>query len=205
MNAMIPTTLILTTLFLAASIPVFFAKLRVTPQWLSLQALALGWLVLGQGTGLHGLVTGVEILTLRGMLVPWMLQTHLAQREDTSHIDLMPSNLFTWGIAIALIVVAFRFGDGASSDKRALTLGVVACVLTIAYLILATNKEPFAQLVAVLYMENAVLLFETLLVHAWPLPIHLLLTAVYIGTAALGLWLQQEPAGRRTPALEDTQ
>lgn len=205
MNALASTTLILTALFLSACVPVFFAKLRVTPQWLSLQALALAWLVLGRDDGLHALTTGAEILALRGMLVPWMLRGHLARHASMAQVDLMPSNLFTWGIAIALIVVAFRFGDGASSDGRALTLGAVACVLAIAYLILATNKEPFAQLVAVLYMENAIMLFETLLPHPWPLPIHLLLAVVYVGTAALGIWLQHEPAVLRAAALEDTQ
>lgn len=202
MSHLAPSTLILTALFLAVCVPVFFGKLRVAPQWLSLQALALGWLVLAAGGALHALATGLEILALRGMLVPWMLRAHLKRHERVAHVDLMPSNLFAWGIAIALIVVAFRFGDGAGSDARALTLGVVACVLTIAYLILATNQEPFAQLVAVLYMENAVLLFETLLPHPWPLPIHLLLAVVYVGTAALGLWLQQEPL--ITAAQEDT-
>lgn len=203
MNHLAPSTLILTGLFLAVCVPVFFGKLRVVPQWLSLQALALGWLVLAAGGGLHALVTGLEILVLRGMLVPWMLRSHLQRHGGVALVDLMPSNLFAWGIAIALIVVAFRFGDGAGSDVRALTLGVVACVLTIAYLILATNQEPLAQLVAVLYMENAVLLFETLLPHPWPLPIHLLLAVVYVGTVAVGLWLQQEPLTTVAAAQED--
>lgn len=200
-----PTTLVLTACFLTAVVPVFFAKLRAIPVWLSLQALALGWFALGHESGVHALTTGLEILLLRCMLVPWVLRTYLSQHEAVANTDVMPSNLFAWGIAMALIIVAFRLGDAAHTNMRAMTLGVVAGVLTIAYLILATNREPFAQMVALLFMENAVLLFETMLPQPWPWPVHVLLTAVYLGTTAIGIWLMQAPSTALPTATEDAQ
>ncbi|MGQ0708142.1 MAG: hypothetical protein ACT4NV_00165 [Rhodoferax sp.] len=205
MSTVHPTTLALTACFLSAAVPVFFAKLRVIPVWLSLQALALGWFALGHENGMHALGSGLEILLLRCALVPWVLRTYLSRHETVANTDVMPSNLFAWGIAIALIIVAFRLGDGARTDLRALTLGVAAGVLTIAYLILATNREPFAQMVALLFMENAVVLFETLLPDPWPWPVHVLLTAVYLGTTAIGIWLMQAPSAALPAAREDAQ
>lgn len=205
MSTLPPTTLALTAFILSAVTPVFFAKLRVIPIWLSLQALALGGFVLAQEGGLHGITTGLEVLLLRGAVVPWMLRRHLARHASVANIDTMPSNLFAWGIAAALLIVAFRFGDGASSDVRALSLGTVACVLTMAYLILSTNREPLAQLVAFLFMENAVMLFETLLPHPWPASIHLLLALLYVGFTAIGLWLMHGLSDSPAIASEDAQ
>lgn len=101
----------------------------------------------------------------------------------------MPSNLFAWGVAITLIILAFKFGDGARADFRALTLGVVAATAMIAFLILATNHEPAAQLVAVLFMENALALFESLMPESWPIPVHLAVSGVYVLTVMVGSWL----------------
>lgn len=205
MSTVPTTTIALTAFFLGAVTPVFFAKLRVIPIWLSLQALALGGFVLAQERDLHAVITGLEILLLRGVVVPWILRRYLAQHESVGDIDTMPSNLFAWGIAVALLIVAFRFGDGASTDLRALSLGTVASVLTMAYLILSTNREPLAQLVALLFMENAVMLFETLLPHPWPLPVHGLLALLYVGFPAIGLWLMQGATDSPTTATEDAQ
>ena len=49
---------------LATVIPVFFGKLSVTPTWLSLQALALGWITLNKNEALdfNALEAGLEIL-----------------------------------------------------------------------------------------------------------------------------------------------
>jgi hypothetical protein len=56
-------------------------------------------------------------------------------------------------------------------------------------LLLATNREPVAQLVALLFMENALALFESLMPEPWPWPVHLAISAVYVGTVAVGSWL----------------
>jgi hydrogenase-4 membrane subunit HyfE len=70
-----------------------------------------------------------------------------------------------------------------------MTLGVMAVTVTLAFLVLATNREPVAQLVALLFMENALALFESLMPQAWPLPVHLAVSGVYVGTVAVGTWL----------------
>ena len=116
-------------------------------------------------------------------------------------MSLMPSNLFAWIIAVMLIILAFKFGDGARADARALTLGVVAATVVIAFLILSTNHEPKAQLVAVLFMENALALFETLMPEPWPLTVHLAISAVYILTVWVGSWLV---GGESAPVRSET-
>ena len=175
---------------IATVIPVFFSKISSAPTWLALQALALGWITLTNSDELsvHAVLVGLEVLLVRAVLVPHLLRRALRKQPD-ARISLMPSNLFAWIIAVMLIILAFKFGDGARADARALTLGVVAATVVIAFLILSTNHEPKAQLVAVLFMENALALFETLMPEPWPLTVHLAISAVYILTVWVGSWL----------------
>lgn len=190
MNTAMNPTLPLIACLLATVIPVFFGKLAVAPTWLSLQALALGWITLNQHQDLdtHALQAGLEILLIRAWLVPHLLRRTLA-RSAAAELDVMPSNLFAWGAAVALIILAFQFGDGARADVRALTLGVAAATVMVSFLVLATNHEPVAQLVALLFMENAMALFESLMPERWPLPVHIAISGVYVGTVAVGSWL----------------
>jgi hydrogenase-4 membrane subunit HyfE len=175
---------------IATIVPVFFGKIRVAPTWLSLQALALGWITMTQHHELsaHTLAGGFEVLVVRAWLVPTLLRRALADQSST-RMDLVPSNLFAWGVAISLIILAFKFGDGARADVRALTLGVVAATAMISFLVLASNSEPAAQQVALLLMENALALFESLMPEPWPLPVHLAVSGVYVLTVAVGSWL----------------
>src|SRR5690606_29130735 len=109
----------------------------------------------------------------------------------------MPSNLFVSTIAIALIVLAFEFGVPAMSDRHALTLGAIGATVAVAMLLLASNDSPPGQLVAVLFMENAIALFEALLPEPWPLPVHVALGARYLLTVGVGAWLigsREQPA-----------
>lgn len=192
-------TLALILCLTATVIPVFFSRIGSAPSWLSLQALTLVWITLfgHHEFSLHTLLAGMEVLLVRVVLVPFLLRRAL-RKNPLARKSLMPSNLFAWGMAITLIIIAFKFGDGARTDLRALALGVSAATAMIAFLILATNREPCAQLVAVLFMENALALFEFLMPEPWPLPVHLATSAVYLLTVAVGSWLVggNEPAGR---------
>lgn len=183
-------TLALILCLTATVIPVFFSRIAAAPTWLSLQALTLIWITLfdNGGLSLHSVLAGLEVLLVRVLLVPYLLHRALRKNRQ-ARMSLMPSNLFAWGVAITLIILAFKFGEGASGDVRALTLGVAAATAMIAFLILSTNQEPRAQLVAVLFMENALALFESLLPVPWPLPVHLAVSGVYILTVGVGSWL----------------
>lgn len=199
-------TLPLILCLVATVIPVFFGKIHSAPAWLSLQALALGWISMTRQSelSLHVLALGLEVLLVRAWLVPTLLRRALAG-QSAARQDLMPSNLFAWGVAISLIILAFRFGDGARADVRALTLGVVAATVMIAFLILATSREPAAQLVGLLFMENALALFESLMPEPWALPVHLAVSGVYILTVAVGSWLVRGhlPDPSAAPALKE--
>lgn len=194
-------TLALILCLIATVIPVFFGQIGSAPTWLSLQALALGWISLTRHHELstHAMAAGLEVLLIRAWLVPHLLRRALREQR-AAQLDLMPSNLFAWGVAITLIILAFKFGDGARADVRAMTLGVMAATVMIAFLVLATNHEPAAQLVALLLMENALALFETQMPEPWPLPVHLAVSGVYAATVAVGSWLVRVPsAGQVLP------
>lgn len=176
---------------LATLVPIYFGKTRTAPFWLSVQAIALAWNNLthhgGEQTP-HALSVLAEFVILRAVIAPLMLRRalrHNARAEE----PLIPSNLFTWGIGVTLTVLAFDFSGGAVANVQALALGVVGSTIAIALLILTTTQAPPAQLVAVLYIENAIAVFESLLPHGWPLPVHAGLSLVYIATVALACWL----------------
>lgn len=179
---------------MAAMVPVFFGKVRAAPLWLVLQALALAWVgVLHHAQwSWHTLFGVLEVVLVRGVLAPLLLQRaiRLCAQPDT---DLMPSNLFSWAIGIGLMALAFDFGGAAMADAQALALGVVAATVILVLLILSTNTAPATQLAALLFMENAIAVFESTLTAPWPLPVHLMLTAVYLLTAGVGSWLVGQP------------
>lgn len=186
----------------AAVVPVFFGKIRSAPFWLAVQAVALGWASAtqhGEGSG-HALAALIEVLAVRAVIAPLLLRRAIRGRGEPN-LDLMPSNLFAWAIAIALLVLAFEFGAPEMSDRHALALGAVGATVAVALLLLAANDSPPAQLVAVLFMENAIGLFESLLSEPWPLPVHLALGVIYMLTVGVGAWLIGRP---ETPALMPT-
>jgi hydrogenase-4 membrane subunit HyfE len=182
-------------LFLAAVVvPVFFGRIRSAPLWLVVQAVALGWVGMAQhGDGsCHALAALAEVLVVRALIAPQLLRAAIHRRAEPNG-DLMPSNLFAWAIAVALIVLAFEFGAPDLGGHQAVTLGAVAATIAVALLLLASNDSPAAQLVAVLFMENAIALFESLQPEPWPLPVHAALSTIYLLTVGVGGWLIGHP------------
>ena len=57
-------TLTLMLCLLATLVPVFFSRVSAAPVWLSVQALALGWITLNQHSplSLHAALAGAEVL-----------------------------------------------------------------------------------------------------------------------------------------------
>lgn len=186
-------TLPLIAFLVAAIIPIFFGKIGSAPFWLTAQAAALAWNVAQHGDpSLHTFVALGEVLLVRALIAPRLLRRAIRRRVEPN-LDLMPSNLFTWAVAIALVVLAFEFAAPAMGDRQALTLGVVGATVTVSLLLLSTNDSPPAQLVAVLFMENGLALFESLLPEPWPLPVHGALSTIYLLAVVVGGWLIATP------------
>jgi len=181
-------------IFLAAAVvPIFFGTIRSASVWLTVQAAALAWNVGSPGhASPHAVASVIEILVLRAILAPQVLRRVVRHRAEPD-LDLMPSNLFTWAIGIVLIVLAFEYATPVLSDHHGLTTGAVGATVTVSLLLLSTNDSPLAQLVAVLLMENALALFESLLSEPWPLPVHVALSTVYVLTLIVGAWLIGTP------------
>jgi hydrogenase-4 membrane subunit HyfE len=204
-------TLPLIAFLLAAIIPILFGRIRSAPFWLTAQAAALAWNVAQHGDpSLHTYAALIEVLVVRALIAPHLLSRAIRQRGEPN-LDLMPSNLFTWAIAIALVVLAFEFAAPALSDRQALTLGVVGATVAVSLLLLSTNDSPPAQLVAMLFMEDGLALFESLLPEPWPLPVHGALSAIYLLTVIIGGWLIATPdvtvfaaTVPTSPAVEET-
>ena len=182
-----------------AVVPVFFGRTRSAPFWLALQAVALGWAAANRQEGWSGHTIGVllEVLVVRAVLVPQLLRYAILGRDEPNR-DLMPPNLLVWAVAVALVALAFEFGAPETSDWHALALGTVGATVTVAMLLLAANTSPLAQLTALLFIENALALFELMLPEAWPLPVHMALSAIYLLTAGVAAWLIGRPE-RETP------
>lgn len=180
--------------FVAVVVPLYFSKIRSAPFWLALQALALGWNGLAQHSELsvHTLAMLAELLLVRALGAPLLLRRAIRARAQPN-LDLLPSNLFSWVLASALLVLAFQFGAPSLSDQQALSLGVIGSTVAVALLLLSTNPAPCAQLVALLFLENALALFESLLPQPWPLPVHAALSGIYLLTVGVGGWLIGRP------------
>ena len=183
-------TLALVLFFVAVVVPVFFSRMHSTPVWLAVQAIALGWNGLAQHSEAspHTLAALAEVLILRGAIVPLLLRRALRSRGEPD-LDLMPSNLFSWGAAVSLIVLAFEFSAPGMADQHATALGLVGATVAVSLLLLSTNSLAPAQLVALLFLENALALFESVFPEPWPLPVHAALTGIYLLTVGVGTWL----------------
>jgi hypothetical protein len=144
----------------AAVIPVFFGRIRSAPFWLTLQAVALGW-------------NGAPSTAWSGSWAAWpVLRAALARSSCAvpsarASPRLMQSNLFTWAIAIALIVLAFEFEPG---DERPHALTLAPSRHGRRRTAAVGQRPPTAAGGAVLRGERARPV--RVLLPGWPLPVH---------------------------------
>ncbi len=179
-----------TILFMCLTvIPAFFGRVGSAPAWLAAQGLVLGGMGLILGAAeFHSVLVAVEAVLVRGLLVPWLLR-RTVRRSDAKDVELLPSNLFSWAIGIALIALAAQFGAHEGSSPQALVIAAVAIAVLLSLLMLATSQSRHIQLVALLFVENAIALYETQLPEPWPLPLHAGLSAIYLMTVVSATWL----------------
>jgi hydrogenase-4 membrane subunit HyfE len=132
-----------------------------------------------------------DLVVVRGLGAPLALYAVLRAQRAPARNDVLPPNLMSWTLAIAFVLVAFRFADllvtveGAEHDFVA----TAAAGLLLGLLVLATQTGPFSQMVGALRIENAIALLElSEHAHGQDLAMTLAQTALVIATLLLFQW-----------------
>lgn len=201
---------LLVGLVIALLAPIVLASWRTSLISLALQGLLMGWLVL-EAARPPSLAVGlllIDLIVVRGLAAPLYLYRALRDRGAPSRDDVSPANLFSWTLAGTTLFLSLRFGRILGGGDPALSthLFVATAAFLLGLLILGTQNAPFAQIVGVLRVENAIALFELASPAPPPLPIQLGALAVFaLSLATFVAFLRRlpQPGAPAPPAHEE--
>jgi hydrogenase-4 component E len=153
-------------------------------------------------------VTLVDLVVARTVLMPaWLFVTLKASNAPLRN-DVIAPNLFSWAMALALVVVAFRTADvlvPVEGNEQSL-VAVAASAFLLGLFVLATARGPVSQVIGLMRVENAIAVFELAApAEHVSLSIRTAQTAILLVSVAFCRWylmgLAREPAGSMPPAL----
>ncbi|HEX7672489.1 MAG TPA: hypothetical protein VF395_23005 [Polyangiaceae bacterium] len=175
-------------------VPLFVATWRSSLAGLSLQGFLMAWIAYGAGPAPgtpNDWVTLADLVLVRGLWAPLALYGVLRAQNAPARSDVIPPNLLSWTAALGLVLVAFNFSEmlvREPGDQQTLVAVVVAGVM-LGFLVLATQSDPFSQMVGALRVENAIALLELGGErHHQPLGVQLAQTAIVGITIAFYRW-----------------
>lgn len=146
-------------------LPLFVASWRLSLLGLALQAVLMAWSAYELHPALDSFgawATMVDLVLVRGLGAPLLLYAVLRSQGATARNDVIPPNLMSWTLAIALVLVAFRFADllvPSEGAEHSFVAAASAAVL-LGLLVLSTQTGPFSQMVGALRIENGIAMFE---------------------------------------------
>jgi hydrogenase-4 component E len=190
-------------------VPLFVASWRLTLFALAAQGLLMASLSYQLDPTMSSASSWIgmfDLVLVRGIGAPVALYAVLRFQRATPRHDVIPPNLMSWTLAIALVLVAFRFTDmlvPVEGDEHSFIAGATAGVL-LGLLVLATQTGPFSQMVGVLRLENAIALFE-LGSHGHELAIQIAQTVLLVVTVLLFQWYLRtlpRPSATKVSAVE---
>jgi hydrogenase-4 component E len=179
-------TYLLIAFLVVAVAPLLIATWRTSLLALGLQGLLLTAMFLQRGwpTTASGAVLLLDLVVLRTWFVPRTLHGILRGQNAPRRNDVIPANLLSWAVAATLVFVAFRFAARVCPEggEAATHVAVATAALLLGFLVLATQRRTFGQVVGALRLENAIALFELSGGHALPLAVQLGVTGVLVLT-----------------------
>ncbi|MBS2026629.1 MAG: hypothetical protein JST54_01895 [Deltaproteobacteria bacterium] len=197
------------TFLLVVLFPLLVGSWRVSLLGLALQGLLLGWMAQTQLRELSAseLLPIADALLLRGIAAPAVLYRILERQGTPSRNEVIPPNLFVWALAGVLVLIAFRFSElpglNLPNDRRAI-LGVAAAALLIGIFVVATRDSAINQMIGLLRIDNAIMLFELGAPRRTPLALEAGLSAVYVLTlATFSLYLNRIARLTAAPAEDE--
>lgn len=181
---------ILVAFEIAVLVPLFVAKWRTSVLGLFVQGALMSWMVLERDPHLSidTVASLVDLLLVRTLAAPAAIYLVLRARGAPRRNDVIAPNLFSWALALALVVVAFRSTDVLVPEEGDLQLevAVAASAFVLGLFILATSNGIVSQVIGLARMENAIALFELGGGARAPLGIRIGETVLLV--AAIGLW-----------------
>ncbi len=143
-----------------------------------------------QNARLNLAFTLFDLGVVRGLVLPVALYTALRATGAPSRNDVISPNLFSWMIALGLVLAAFNFSEALVSEPgepQTLVAIAIAGVL-LGFLVLASAAGPFGQMVGALRIENAIALLELSGSHRASLGMRLALLGIFLATLGFFRW-----------------
>ena len=184
---------LLIALLAALLIPLFVGTWRMSLLGLAVQGLILASIaypVLRPLRSGHAWLTLADLGFVRGVLIPLALYAVLRAQGAPARNDTIAPNLFSWTLALGMVLAAFNLADVLVSEagqEQALVAIAVAGVL-LGFLVLASATGPFSQMVGALRIENAIATLQLSRAHESSFALELSMFAVFLGTVALFRW-----------------
>jgi hydrogenase-4 component E len=200
---------ILIAFVIALLVPLFVSRWRASLFGLALQGAllaAIAYRQRGFEISLSTAVTLIDLVVVRAIVMPSLLFGTLRRQNAPLRNDVIAPNLLSWALALALVVVAFRFADvlvPVEGDEQAL-VAVSTAAFLLGLFVLATARGIVSQVIGLMRVENAIALFEleTPSEHA-SLAIRIGQTAIMLISVGFCRWylsrLARDPIAALTP------
>jgi hydrogenase-4 component E len=173
--------------------PLFIASWRTSLLGLSCQGALMGWIAYRHNHHLSvdTILAFADLVVVRAVAAPLFLYRVLRSQHAPPRNDVIPPNLLSWTASIVLVVFAFQFAGvviPVESDEQTL-VAVSSAGLLLGLLVLATQSDPFSQMVGALRLANAIALFELGdPAHQEAIGIRLVQTGALMITVAMFAW-----------------
>lgn len=195
---MSPALAILLCLFV---IPPFLSSRRAALACLGAQGMVLAWIGHGANPrwdGMEAWLSLADHLLLRGIAIPCALYSALRARPAHGRAVILPPNILAWISAGGAVLLAFNFADllARTTGSERAPIAVVASAILLGFVVLSMRTGMFGQMVALIFIENAIALFEqTQIAHSQPFGIQAGLLSVTALTILLFRWFLSMPEG----------
>ena len=175
-------------------VPLFVATWRTSLFGLGAQGLLMAFIAYRldpEPRTAQAFILLAELALVRGLAMPLALYGVLRARNTAARNDVIPPNLLSWTIALAMVLASFSFAEVLVPDagEQRTLVAVATVAVLLGFLVLATQADPFSQMIGALRIENAIALLELGgKRHELPLGLQLALLSVFIVTVAFFRW-----------------
>lgn len=185
---------LLVALLMVLLVPLFVGKWRTSLLGLAAQGLLMAWLAVGShgdGVSVAVVLRVLDLALVRGVVAPLLLFREMRSQDAPPRIDVIPPNMLSWALALGGVLVAFHFAElmvPRSVDEQSV-VAVAAIGTLLGFLVLATQPNPFSQIVGALRLENSIALFELgSATHHTPLGVQIAQLIVFVLTIWVFRW-----------------